>query len=249
MKKIILSLLLITSVGVFSQNFSTGVVVFNSNLSAHIYIDGTTNQTTLTLEGPLNAWFAVGFGGSAMSSGADVFRTDGTTITDAVTTSTSLPAADTQQDWTLVSNTESASKRTITATRANSTGDSNDFIFTAAAGTIPMIWAYGSSTTYGYHGGSNRGALAVGLVLGVSEVERLDFDMYPNPAVEELTIQLPSGSNNASVEFYNAIGSLALTKKVSQGDNRINVEGLSSGVYFVKVHTDDRVGTKKFIKK
>jgi hypothetical protein len=60
MKKILLSLLLMTSVGVFSQNLSTGVVVFNSNLSAQIYINGTTNQTTLTLEGPLNAWFAVG---------------------------------------------------------------------------------------------------------------------------------------------------------------------------------------------
>ena len=248
MKKILLSLLLMTSVGVFSQNLSTGVVVFNSNLSAQIYINGTTNQTTLTLEGPLNAWFAVGFGGSNMSSGADVFRTDGTTITDAISTMQVLPTADTQQDWTLVSNIVSASKRTITATRANNTGDSNDFIFTTSLGTIPMIWAHGSSTTYGYHGG-NRGALTVGLSLGVSEVERLDFDMYPNPAVEELTIQLLSGSNNVSVEFYNAIGSLALTKKVSQGDNRINVEGLSSGVYFVKVHTDDRVGTKKFIKK
>ena len=39
--------------------------------------------------------------------------------------------------------------------------------------------------------------------------------MFPNPASENLTIQLPSGSKNASVVFYDYIGRTALTQKVT----------------------------------
>ena len=73
--------------------------------------------------------------------------------------------------------------------------------------------------------------------------------MFPNPASESLTIQLPSGSENASVEFYDYIGRLALTQNVSQTNNIINVQDLSSGVYILKVLSDDKIGTQKFIKK
>ena len=86
-------------------------------------------------------------------------------------------------------------------------------------------------------------------VLGISSAKRLQFEMFPNPASESLTIQLPSGSENASVEFYDYICRLALTQKVSQVNNSINVENLSSGVYILKVLADGKIGTQKFIKK
>jgi hypothetical protein len=249
MKKTLLSLLFITSMTVFGQDFSTGVITFNSNLSAQFDINGTTNQTTLTLVGPSNAWFAVGFGGSSMGSGADVFRTDGTTITDAKTTSTSLPAADGQQDWTLVSNDVSGSSRTIIATRANNTGDSDDFVFNAAAGSISMIWAHGSSTSYAYHGGANRGATAAGVTLGISQANRLDFAMFPNPSSDFLNIQLPSGTDTAEVSFYDTVGRLILTQKVSQADRRIDVQNLNTGIYILRVNSGDKIGAQQFIKK
>ncbi len=146
----------------FAQTFSTGTQMLQGDLSVNIETDETT--TTLTLTGPLNVWFSVGFGGATMSSGADIFRTDGTTIVDARTTGYLLPPADTSQDWTLVSNNVTLNARTIVATRSNNTGDSNDYIFTRETGSISLIWAIGSSTTYGYHG--SRGAT----VLAVTEV-------------------------------------------------------------------------------
>ena len=91
MKKTLLFIFLIGASGLFAQTFSTGTQTLLTNLSAEIEIDGTTNITTLTLNGPSNAWFAIGFGGLSMSSGADVFRTDGTTIVDAQTNSRVLP--------------------------------------------------------------------------------------------------------------------------------------------------------------
>ncbi|MDG1743374.1 MAG: T9SS type A sorting domain-containing protein, partial [Polaribacter sp.] len=41
----------------------------------------------------------------------------------------------------------------------------------------------------------------------------------------------------------------ALTQKVSQTNNQINVQKLSSGVYIIKVLADGKIGTQKFVKK
>jgi len=248
MKKTLLFIFLIGTSQLFAQTFSTGTQTLLTNLSAKIDVNGTTNTTTLTISGPSNVWLAIGFGGLSMSSGADVFRTNGTTIVDARSTGRFLPSADAQQDWSLVSNTVSGSTRTIVATRANNTGDSNDFVFNASASSLSVIYAIGNSTTYTQHSGNNRGFTTLGLTLGISESKRLDFDMYPNPASEEITIQLPSGSGDASIELYDYIGRLALSKKITLSDATVMVQGLSSGIYILKVLAGDKIGAKKFIK-
>ncbi len=84
--------------------------------------------------------------------------------------------------------------------------------------------------------------------LSISEANRLDFDMFPNPASEKVTIQLPSGSDNATVEFYDYVGRLALTQKVTNSDNKISVNNLSTGVYILKVLSGNKIGSQKFIK-
>ena len=88
-----------------------------------------------------------------------------------------------------------------------------------------------------------------GVVLGVSEAKRLDFEMFPNPASDNVTIQLPSSIESAEVEFYDYLGRLSLTKKVSNIDNKVFVNDLTSGIYILKVVANDKVGTQKFIKK
>ena len=85
-------------------------------------------------------------------------------------------------------------------------------------------------------------------VLGLSEAKRLNFRMYPNPALERVTIQLPLGSEIAEVEFYDNIGRLALTQKITNTNNKISVNNLAKGVYVLKVLSDNKIGSKKFIK-
>lgn len=85
-------------------------------------------------------------------------------------------------------------------------------------------------------------------VLGISESRKLNFEMYPNPASDNITIQLPSGSEKATVQFYDYIGRLALTKTISTSNDKINVNGLNSGVYILKVLSNDKIGSQKFIK-
>ena len=254
MKKTLLILFLITSSSLFAQSFSSGTQTLTSGLTANINIDNDTGTTTLTLAGPSNKWFGIGFGNSNMN-GTDILMTNGidTFLRDAYSTSTSgTPKADSSTnesgDWTLVSNTVSSSTRTIVATRANNTGDSNDYTFSASAGSLTVIYAVGSSTTYAYHGG-NRGASALSVTLGVSENNLLNFEMYPNPVSDLLNIQLPTGTEKAEVGVFDYTGRLVSSKTISSNDTAIDVQKISKGIYMIRVATNTKIGVQRFIKK
>ena len=248
MKKTLLFTFLLCATGAFAQIFSTGEQTLLTNLTVDIEINGSTNQTTVTMKGHSNAWFAVGFGALNMSGGADVLRTDGTTLVDARATGRFLPPADASQDWTLVSNSVSGSTRTIVATRDNNTGDSNDFVFNPAAGSIPLIYAHGTTTTYTQHSGSNRGFTTVGVLSNRDEDNLLSFTMFPNPSTDAVTIQLPTGTEKAEVGIFDTRGRQVSIQTVTPSNNQVEVANLSSGMYIVRVATNDRIGTQRLIK-
>lgn len=162
--KTINTLLICLAMGfAIGQTYTTGVVNLTSTagLAMTAKLDIGAN-VTLTLTGPSTRWFALGFNAASMAGGTDVFgvHTAGAlTNCDANLTGYSAPATDAQQNWTITSDAVAAGVRTIIATRALNTGDPNDYIFTAAAGSLSLIWARASSNsyTYAYHGGTNRG--------------------------------------------------------------------------------------------
>ena len=247
MKKTLLILFLTTSISLFAQSFSTGTQTLLSGLTANINIDADTDITTLTLAGPSNAWFAIGFGNSNMN-GTDILMTDGSsTLRDAYSTSTVTPQAEASQDWVLVSNNISGSTRTIVATRANNTGDSNDHVFSASAGSLSVIYAIGNTTTYGYH--ASRGFTTLGVSLGIAENKLLNFEMYPNPVSDALNIQLPTDTEKAEVGVFDISGRLVSSKTISSNDTSIDVQKFSKGIYIIRVATNNKIGVQRFIKK
>jgi hypothetical protein len=160
-------ILLLVFIGFFckvkSQTYTTGVINMSSTsgLAMTAKID-VSSQVTLTLTGPTNRWFAIGFNSNSMTSGTDVVsvHSSGTLSSfDCNLTGTSAPVTDTQQNWTITSDASSGGVRTIVATRALNTGDANDYTFSSNPASINLIWARASSNTfnYAYHGGSNRG--------------------------------------------------------------------------------------------
>ena len=250
MKKTLLILFLITSSSLFAQSFSTGTQTLTSGLTANINIDNDTGTTTLTLAGPSNKWFGIGFGNSNMN-GTDIFMTNGSSIRDAYSTSNGQPQADSSPesgDWTLVSNTVSSSTRTIVATRANDTGNSNDHTFSASAGSLTVIWAIGASSQYS-SGHSNRSATTLSVSLGISENNLLNFEMYPNPVSDLLNIQLPTGTEKAEVGVFDYTGRLVSSKTISFNDTAIDVQKISKGIYMIREATNTKIGVQRFIKK
>ena len=154
-----------------AQTYTTGVVSLSSTagLAMSVKIDVGT-QVTLTLTGPATRWFAIGFDATGMGTGNDVVtvHSSGTLSSfDASIGGYSAPTADPLQNWTIVSDLIASGVRTVVATRALVTGDANDHDFTAASGSLSMIWARAGSNgfSYSYHGSSNRGITTVNFTL------------------------------------------------------------------------------------
>ncbi|HEY4618530.1 MAG TPA: M1 family aminopeptidase [Flavobacterium sp.] len=82
--------------------------------------------------------------------------------------------------------------------------------------------------------------------LGINNLELETVNLYPNPANNSITLDLPSGITLRKTIFYDVIG-----QKVMETDSATHwdVASLPSGVYFISVFTD--YGTKKvpFVKK
>jgi len=89
--------------------------------------------------------------------------------------------------------------------------------------------------------------LSIGSVLDVNKEILLNFDMFPNPSNGEAILQLPSGINNAKVSVFDYLGKKLFQKTINTKDNSINVANLSTGIYFVRVQTETKIGTKKLV--
>lgn len=82
---------------------------------------------------------------------------------------------------------------------------------------------------------------------GLSEnKESLSFEMYPNPTKDLLYfsgLQMVSGS----YEIFNEMGQLMQSGQWEQGLTEICLPSLPGGIYYLRVNSDGKSGTKRFI--
>ena len=160
------------SLNLFTTNAQTKNIPFQEIVAGKgvffgAEIDNGTSTITMTIAGPDDRWFGVGFGGGMANADVLLYTSGKSTATHTLEpTDYKLSAqslggvnADAQQDWNIISNTENAGLRTIVATRLFNTGDANDAIINFSASTINIIWAKHSTAdhTMNYHGSPNRG--------------------------------------------------------------------------------------------
>lgn len=74
------------------------------------------------------------------------------------------------------------------------------------------------------------------------------FTISPNPGVNELNIRLTQKSD-ATVEVYNLLGRKIYAGKLTTLHSSIDITSWKSGIYLVKVITDQKSITKRFVKK
>jgi hypothetical protein len=79
-----------------------------------------------------------------------------------------------------------------------------------------------------------------------------NFTLYPNPATESINLSLITSQNGVyNYRIYNQLGEEVMVGNFDFGKQRnlaINIEGLSNGVYFVKLNSSTSTETIKFIK-
>lgn len=90
-------------------------------------------------------------------------------------------------------------------------------------------------------------ASATDTLLGVSEVNTTNFEVFPNPARDFVTISVGEDTLQ-SVQLTDINGRIVKTVNFNNAaDNQINVSDLSSGIYMMKISSDKGTTTKKLV--
>jgi len=144
-------------------------------------------------------------------------------------------------------------------------GTANDFVTHTSAGSDQTSWTFnwtspsfdaGNVTFYAASlagGGTATTNSEMTLiskpfgVLGISDARLLHFTMYPNPSEDMVSFQLPSDTNSAQVTIFDYLGKSLLQQNISTSNKNVDISKLSTGIYFVRIQTDSKVGTKKLI--
>ncbi len=110
---------------------------------------------------------------------------------------------------------------------------------------IAEAWGYSEAPSFSqydfYLNVTNSGD---GSHVGIEDVATsVDFSVYPNPATERLNI-----SCNEAVREINVIDVTGRTVMTLGATNSVNVSSLATGVYMVRVATENGIGMQKFVK-
>ena len=188
-------------------------------------MDQLTSEITVTMKGPDDRWFGVGFGLS-MADADVLMYTDGkvgamhplgASDYDLNAQNTNGVDQDANQDWTIISDNATGGTRTINASRTLNTGDVIDHIINFNAPSIDIIWAKGNSADYtlSYHGASNRGTTTFSWQ--VQDITPPSLIVAPfSPADDQIDVSL---STNMTVSF---------DEQVSAGAGNIELRLLST---------------------
>jgi len=85
--------------------------------------------------------------------------------------------------------------------------------------------------------------------LGVEEFTDVnEFSIYPNPSTSLLNIDVLQLDATMNLDIYNILGKKVLSKKINNLKSSINVSQWHSGVYLIRLSTDDATITKRFVK-
>ena len=91
---------------------------------------------------------------------------------------------------------------------------------------------------------------AKGTVTGTIEIPVNNtggIKMYPNPAIDHLTIETPSDLGNGTIVLYNVAGQKIMEQSIKESNTILNTNALTAGVYLVKVSNNDQVIDQKKI--
>lgn len=84
--------------------------------------------------------------------------------------------------------------------------------------------------------------------VGLKELSESIFSIYPNPANEVLNIELENLNETATISIINALGEVVVNETATNKNLKLNIQHLTSGVYFIKMDNKQGTTTKKFIK-
>ena len=84
------------------------------------------------------------------------------------------------------------------------------------------------------------------LATGIDEIKEIVFNIYPNPAVNEIKISVEDNAQIDIITIYNQLG-----QKIMQENNvanKLDISGLPKGIYIIELVSGASIVRKKLIK-
>ncbi len=160
MKNWVLGLLLFAVTTSYAQIYQ-GSAQLGSSLSLDITLNTTTDSVSMEFSGPSSGYYAVGFDGTSMTNTYTVVVNSNGTVQER--------KLGNHQGGNVLSASVTYNAvvaggvRTAYIERARAGASGNHYTFSSNGGAINLIWAKGG-TSFGNHGGSNRGFASINLV-------------------------------------------------------------------------------------
>ncbi|CAN1486282.1 Secretion system C-terminal sorting domain [Flavobacteriaceae bacterium] len=248
MKKIYLAIALFVGLNVsMAQTKSSGIVTLNGLMTLKIDKNATTSTITVTLTGPDNKWFGIGFNATGMTPGTDCLYY-ATSFVDSKITGTQAPVADSGATEWAVSNTTSGTTRTLVLTRGFA-GGTGDYTFSYADNALNIIWAYGNSNVLAYHQSRNTAALTF-TVLGIEDFTSLDkIAIAPNPSNGIFTISKNNQTTISKVTIFDINGKVVkvVDSELNFDTTTVDLSTFSKGIYFMEITNETDKVVRKII--
>ena len=124
-------------------------------------------------------------------------------------------------------------------------GSTTDTVYTDPD-LLPAFYTYNVTAVY-YFGESELSDPVYVLIVSVDENETNELIVSPNPALDFIQINSTIRVNSYSIMDNN--GQLVESGVVESANFRLNVSQYSSGVYYLKLETDDKQILRKIILK
>ncbi|HAD97264.1 MAG TPA: hypothetical protein DCG19_07635 [Cryomorphaceae bacterium] len=127
-----------------------------------------------------------------------------------------------------------------------------------------MVWVYNVmpksdgtikiTATAGPNNNNSVGYYYIGAIrmafngnIGLNESAVNNLVIYPNPARHEININTGDGSLARNIDIMNVNGSVVKSVTANEARNTINISGIASGFYWVRVQTDNGTAVSKII--
>ena len=104
---------------------------------------------------------------------------------------------------------------------------------------------FGSSTLMGIK--TNNTTFNEATTTEIVESNLYELKIYPNPAINFINVNMPSGKLTLKYAVYNTIGVCVQTGELNNGD-KVNVQSLTSGIYQLVLTDNDRRVVHQFLK-
>ena len=88
--------------------------------------------------------------------------------------------------------------------------------------------------------------IAADICTGTDEINKIHFDIYPNPNHGQFIISIPEGAENAELKVYNAFGKVIVNQS-AHTETMIDLSAYTKGIYFIHIQSNQKTFVEKVV--